>query len=173
MLYRYRMKQLLLIRHAKSSWDSLGLSDHDRPLNDRGERDAPAMAAALSQRGVQPDGIVSSTALRAITTARVLADGLGYPSEEIRETSGLYLASARRILQEVQKLDEEWDTAMLFGHNPGMHDAADMIAGDAGIDHFPTLAVARIELDVDYWGEVEAGSGLLLELLTPRVLRST
>lgn len=164
------MKQLLLIRHAKSSWDFPGASDHDRPLNDRGERDVPNMGAALAQRGVSPDAIVTSTANRAKTTAGMIAEELGFPAASIREERDLYLASPQTILRFVQQIDESCGTALLFGHNPGMHDAVEMICGGS-VDQFPTLAVARIELDVDYWGEVDSGTGLLLELLTPRALK--
>ncbi|MDF1861491.1 MAG: histidine phosphatase family protein [Verrucomicrobiales bacterium] len=165
------MKQLLLIRHAKSSWDFPGASDHDRPLNERGGSDAPKMGAALAQRGVSPDAIVTSTANRAKTTAGIIAEGLGFSSSSIREERDLYLASPQAILRVVQQIDESCETALLFGHNPGMHDAVEMICG-APVDHFPTLAVARIELDIDYWGEVDSGTGLLLELLTPRALKT-
>lgn len=129
------------------------------------------MATALSQRGVAPDSIVSSTANRAATTARVLADGLGFSPDKIVFTEELYHASPKTILRVVQQLDESVGTALLFGHNPGMHDAADMFSGDQGVDYFPTLAVARLELDIDYWGEAEPGCGLLLELLTPKNLK--
>lgn len=130
------------------------------------------MAAALSQRGVSPDSIVSSTANRAATTARVIAEGLGFSPENIRYENDLYLASPKTILHFVQQLDESAETALLFGHNPGMHEAAEMFAGDRGVDSFPTLAVARFELDIEYWGEAEPGCGLLLELLTPKNLEN-
>lgn len=165
------MKNLLLIRHAKSSWDFPGASDHDRPLNQRGERDVPGMAAALSQRGVRPDQIVTSTANRARTTAAMIAESMGFPTDAIREEQDLYLASPMTILRIVQQLDENSSTALVFGHNPGMHDATEMICGTS-IDHFPTLSVARIELELDYWGEVDAESGLLLEHLYPKMLQT-
>lgn len=166
------MKNLLLIRHAKSSWDHPGLSDHDRPLNARGERDAPQMAAALSGRGIAPDAIVSSTAVRAATTARVIAGGFGFSEDRIQYTGDLFHASPQTILQVVQQLDESTGTALLFGHNPGMHDAADMFSGDQGVDMFPTLGVARFELEIDYWGEASPGCGFLVELLTPKNLKN-
>ncbi len=166
------MKQLLLIRHGKSSWDLPGRSDHDRPLNDRGERDAPSMAAALQQRGVKPDQIVTSTALRARTTALMIAEGMRYPPAQIIEVSDLYLASPRTILTQVQQLDESHETVLIFGHNPGMHEAVVQLTNDISVQEFPTLATARIEFDLDYWGEVEWGTGLLLELLTPKSLKT-
>lgn len=165
------MKQLLLIRHGKSAWDVPGADDHARPLNDRGERDAPNMAAALRQRGVSPDAILSSTAVRAISTAKLLSQGLGFAESQIVQDDGLYLAPPARIIQSVQQCDESAKTLLVFGHNPGMHEAAIMLTQDPALQTFPTLCVARIEFDVDYWGEVEAGGGLLLETFSPKTLR--
>lgn len=164
------MKQLFLIRHAKSSWDVPSISDHDRPLNGRGERDAPRMAAALKQRELMPDQILSSTALRALNTASIIAQELGYSSSNIQTESDLYLASARTILTCVQKLDEELSTVFVFGHNPGMHEAAMRLTSDLRLSEFPTLAVARIEFDLEFWGEVDWNTGRLVELLIPRAL---
>lgn len=162
------MKQLLLIRHGKSDWDHPGLSDHDRVLNDRGLRDAPLMAAALQRRGILPDLIVTSTATRAATTAAMIAEGLGYPAEQLVKVPDLYLAPPRTILRVVQGLEESAGTVLMFGHNPGMHEAVNLFCEAAGLEDFPTLAIARIELGSDHWGEVEWGGGLLQEYLTPR-----
>ena len=164
------MKQLLLIRHGKSDWDHPGLADHDRPLNARGLRDVPKMSAALIQRAVKPDLVVSSTAVRAATTARMIAGAMGYPLEDIIEVPGLYLAPPGVILRAVQQLDESAGTVMLFGHNPGMHEAVNAFSGDGQVTDFPTLAVARIEFEVEHWGLVEWGSGQLVDLITPRHL---
>jgi phosphohistidine phosphatase len=164
------MKQLLLIRHGKSDWDHPGLSDHDRPLNDRGRRDCPRMAEALKSRGVAPDLIVTSTAVRAATTAEAIAGGLGVDPAAIVKRSELYLAPPQVILRVIQGLDESAETVLVFGHNPGMHETVERLCGGEGVDEFPTLAVARIELEVDHWGEVEWGDGLLIERLIPRGL---
>lgn len=165
------MKTLLLIRHAKSSWDLPGRSDHDRPLNERGNRDGPAMSAALAQRGVRPQRILCSTAVRARETAAHLVDGLGIPPGEVEYSGDLYLASSRKILRCAAAIDESVDSAMLVGHNPGMQDAVERLCGEGSVDRFPTLSVARIELAIDFWGAVEPGSGTLVEHLTPRDLR--
>lgn len=166
------MKQLLLIRHGKSAWDIPGVNDHDRTLNGRGERDAPLMAAALQQRGVSPDAIFTSTAVRAETTARLIADGLGFSASQITTNQDLYLASPRTIISVIQQCDESVDTLLVFGHNPGMHDATDLISNAAGANSFPTLAVARFEMTVDHWGEVDARTGLLLETFSPKTLQN-
>ena len=162
------MKQLLLIRHGKSAWDTPGLSDHDRTLNGRGEHDAPRMAAALKERGVSPDAIMTSTAVRAVSTARLVAEGLGFSVSQIITNPDLYLASPRAIINVVQHCDESVETLFVFGHNPGMHDAADLISNAAGVESFSTLAVARFELDVEHWGELDARTGLLLESFSPK-----
>lgn len=164
------MKELLLARHAKSSWDLSGLSDHDRPLNERGERDLPAIAAALKQRGVVPELVLSSTATRARDTARGLGEGLGLDEENLSLSPDLYLASPGAILRHIQSLDESLSSVLLVGHNPGMHEAVALLCPGEGVDHFPTLAVARLELDVEFWGEVDRGTGFLVELLTPKTL---
>ncbi|HRQ88052.1 MAG TPA: histidine phosphatase family protein [Bacteroidia bacterium] len=164
------MKQLFLIRHGKSDWDHPGLSDHDRTLNDRGRRDAPRIAAALAQRGVAPDAVLTSTAVRAATTAAAVATGLGLPPDRVEPLPELYLAPPATILRVVQGMDEAAGTAMVFGHNPGMHEAVNGFDRAMGVDAFPTLAVARLEFAVDYWGEIEWGTGTLVELILPREL---
>ena len=164
------MKQLLLIRHGKSDWDHPGLTDHDRPLNDRGLRDAPRIATALIGRGVRPDLIVSSTAVRALTTAQLIAGKMGYPPENILEAPALYLAPPGVILRAIQQLDEAAGTVMIFGHNPGMHEAVYAFAAGEEVADFPTLAVARIEISAEHWGSVEWDSARLLELRIPRGL---
>ncbi|MEX2580683.1 MAG: histidine phosphatase family protein [Verrucomicrobiales bacterium] len=165
------MKQLLLIRHGKSSWDFPGTPDRDRPLNQRGRKDAPKMAAALGERGVVPGAIVSSSAARASSTASMIAEGVGFPAGRIVFDESVYLASPRTLLKVIQQLDESVDTALIFGHNPGMHDTVDLLTGDDVVEKFPTLGVARLELDVDHWGEVDEGCGSLVELLTPKNLK--
>ena len=164
------MKHLLLIRHGKSDWDHPGLTDHDRPLNDRGLRDAPRIASALIGRGVRPDLIVSSTAVRALTTAQLLAGKMGYPPGNILEVPALYLAPPGVILRAIQQLDEAAGTVMIFGHNPGMHEAVAAFAAGEEVADFPTLAVARIEISAEHWGSVEWDSARLLELIIPRGL---
>ncbi|MBL9151659.1 MAG: histidine phosphatase family protein [Verrucomicrobiales bacterium] len=169
------MKELTLIRHAKSDWADAGLDDHDRPLNDRGRRDAPRMAAALAARGLRPDLMVTSTALRAETTARLVADGLEFPAGAIRREAGLYLARPDEILRVVQGLEETAGSAVLFGHNPGIHEAAYLLLKPADavvLTDFPTCAVARIRLPDAFWGAVGYGQGELVDFLFPKGLEA-
>lgn len=148
------MKTLFLIRHAKSSWAEPGLPDHDRALNDRGRRDAPEMGRRLELRGVEPDLIVSSTALRARTTARLMADELGVAPDRIVHDERVYASSVDRLLYLLQELDEKLDCVLLVGHNPEMTELARHFS-DA-IPDMPTCAVAEFRFDADTWADIGA-----------------
>jgi phosphohistidine phosphatase len=158
------MRILTLVRHAKSSWDAPGLTDFERPLNTRGRRDAPAMAARLAGLGVRPDRLLSSPALRAITTARLFAPALGIAPESITLDSRIYDATAETLLAVVQEQPAEVRELMLFGHNPGLSALAASLIGEP-FNEMPTCAAARIGFDVKSWHQVrpEAGKMLLLE----------
>ncbi|NNE93654.1 MAG: phosphohistidine phosphatase [Verrucomicrobiales bacterium] len=167
------MKTLTIVRHAKSSWDNHSLNDHDRPLNDRGFRAAPLVGKALKERDVSPDVILSSTALRAWTTAKIIAGEIGYPEEKIITTEEIYLASTRTLLNLLtREIDEAHESAMIFGHNPGFHDLTNTLLEDEYVESFPTCAVARIRLPIDHWGEISGGEGELVEHFTPKSLKS-
>lgn len=157
------MKTLLLARHAKSDWSIHGLSDHERPLNGRGRSDAPAMARRLVEEGITLGRIVSSTAVRAHSTADEHASVHGIP---VVEEPALYAASARTILEVASAIPDDVEVAMLVGHNPGMHDAVAELTG--AFVEFPTCAVAECAVDVGSWSELIEGSGRMLRLRTPR-----
>ncbi|MFF2496495.1 SixA phosphatase family protein [Agromyces sp. NPDC058064] len=160
------MKTLYLVRHAKSDWGDPMLDDHERPLNDRGLRDAPAMGHRLAERGVAPDRIVTSTAVRARSTARLLARVLGIGDDHVVELDELYAASGRGILNVAADLDDELGVAMLVGHNPGMSDAVGELTGEWV--ELPTCAVVECRVDVDSWAELVEGTGELLAVDTPK-----
>lgn len=160
------MKTLYLVRHAKSDWGDPLLDDHERPLNERGLRDAPAMGHRLAERGVQPDRIVTSTAVRARSTARLLARVLGIGDDHVVELDTLYAASGRGILNVAAELDDELGVAMLVGHNPGMSDAVGELTGEWV--ELPTCAVVECRVDVDSWAELVEGTGELLAVDTPK-----
>ena len=157
------MKTLLLARHAKSEWGIHGLSDHDRPLNGRGRRDAPAMARRLVDEGVAVERVVSSTATRARATADEYASAFDL---RVVEEPALYAASTRTILEVAAALPDDVEVAMLVGHNPGMTDATAELTGS--FVEFPTCAVAECAVDVGSWAELIEGSGRMLRLRTPR-----
>ena len=144
------MRNLFLVRHAKSSWDNPALRDHDRPLNKRGLHDAPRMAKLLKKLGVQPDLLVSSTANRAFTTARFIAEGLGYPEDAIIRKSEIYEAYPSMILRVISSLPDDKHTVFLFGHNPTFTDVANNFT-DNYIDNVPTCGVVHIESSASSW----------------------
>lgn len=158
-------RTLILVRHAKSSWKNPGLDDHDRPLNKRGKRDAPNMGYRLAQLGPHPQLIVSSSAKRAVKTARKIAVQLGYERRSIQVTSEIYHASARELLATARRFDPDFDCIMMVGHNPGLTDFLELLTG-AGIDNIPTCGVAVIALPD--WRACARGGGELLRFDTPK-----
>ncbi|MEQ8715152.1 MAG: histidine phosphatase family protein [Cyclobacteriaceae bacterium] len=161
------MKTLILVRHAKSSWDYPQLSDFDRPLNGRGKRDAPRMGRYLAERDIHADLIVSSPANRAITTARTIQEYLVSPMPRIAEEPSLYHASAATILRVVQAQPDDVNSLMIFGHNPGFTDCANQLSGSY-IENIPTCGVVGIEFDVNSWPVVEFGTGHQLYFHFPK-----
>lgn len=139
------MTTLTLVRHAKSDWGSPGLDDHDRPLNERGQRDAPAMAQRLAASGTPVERLLASTALRARTTAAACGAALGR-EPELRDE--LYGASARALLDAAA--GSGVSSVLIVAHDPGMTVLAERLSG-GGIAHMPTCAVATFTWSTDDW----------------------
>lgn len=150
------MRRLTLLRHAKSSWEDPELDDFDRPLNPRGLRALPDMGRRLARRGDRPDLIVSSPALRAISTARGIAREIGYRDDRILQTQDLYLASAAGILTVLKGVDDRHGHAMIVGHNPGFTDLANRL-GEIRIDNMPTASMLCVDFPQDHWSDIEPG----------------
>lgn len=148
------MKNLVIIRHAKSSWDNPSLDDHERPLAERGLRDAPKMANRLKQVEILPDAMISSDAERAKSTAIITAEKLDFPVHKIRFTPNLFHASASTILSEIRKTDDSVKTLFVFGHNPGQNDLIWKLGGE--IDNLPTAGQFGFKFNVENWSEVES-----------------
>jgi phosphohistidine phosphatase len=146
------LKTLFLIRHAKSSWDEPQLADNERPLNDRGRRDARKMSMIVAKRHVRPDAILSSPAVRARTTAETFAGALGFAVREVALLDCLYAASASAVLDVVQSLSDRVKTAMVFGHNPGFTDLANRLS--PGIGEMPTCAVLELAFGTKSWSAI-------------------
>jgi phosphohistidine phosphatase len=144
------MKTLTLVRHAKSSWKDTSLADRDRPLNKRGERDAPEMGRRIAAAGIRPSLIVSSPAVRAWTTARIIADAIGYPREFLQRDKSLYLASVNTLLDVIVAQDNGFNSLMLVGHNPGFTDFANYLVPGL-TNNIPTAGVVSVQLDTDDW----------------------
>lgn len=161
------MKKLVLIRHAKSSWEDPDLDDSERPLNKRGKKDVPIMAGRLRALEMFPDLFLSSPAVRALTTARAIAEGIDYPQESIVENEEIYLADVPELLSVVGAIDDGNDLVFLVGHNPGLTDLANHL-GDTPVDNIPTCGICSLEFDVPSWKEVPAGHGTLVVFDYPK-----
>lgn len=154
------MKQLLIIRHAKSSWDNLDLSDFERPLNNRGQQDALLMVDVLKGYNLKLDKIYSSSATRAKMTIEILAKGLGIHLENVKFVDELYNASRKDLLNFIRQLDDNLNSVAIVGHNPGLTDLTHYLLYD--FDHeLPTTATVLIELDIDTWSSTKSGTGTL------------
>ncbi len=164
------MKTLYINRHAKSSWANMGMADFDRPLNNRGENDAPMMGKRLKEKGIIPDFVLSSPANRAITTARTIATEIGYSLENIKEDRNIYHASEVSILEIIKQQDDEIASLMIFGHNPGFTDLASILSG-RWFDNIPTCGIVALKFEVSKWSEVSAGNGEILFFDYPKNIR--
>lgn len=160
------MKRITLIRHAKSSWSNGDLSDHERPLDNRGERECSEMGRWLASIDFAPDLVISSDASRALRTARIIIAELG-SKPALRIDPRLYLSGTRELFGLIGELDEELHHVSLVGHNPGFTDLANILGG-AGIDNVPTCGVVRLELDVDAWSDIDRDCGRLIDFDYPK-----
>ncbi len=171
------MKTLLLLRHAKSSWDDPSLEDFDRPLAPRGEKAAPLMARYLRKMGLRPDLVLCSPALRARQTWSLVARSLD-SKIEVKDMRGLYLSSPGRLLDAVRRAPNAASCVMLVGHNPGMENLAMALAGPSSDPpalaklhaKFPTAALAEIEFEVAAWTNLARGEGCLKRFIRPQDL---
>lgn len=161
------MKTLYLLRHAKSSWDDPELKDFERPLSKRGRTDVPAMGERFQQRGDALQCIISSPAVRAKTTAKLFADAIAYPQDEIASNPELYFAGSGMFLKAASLLDDSCSEAMLVGHNPAITDFANLMA-DAGIENIPTCGLVKMTLNIDDWSDIEPGTATLVEFDYPK-----
>lgn len=144
------MKQLLIIRHAKSSWAAGDQDDFERPLNDRGHRDAPLMAERLVDKKIKIDALISSPAKRALTTAGYFAKAYHIPKKEILLFKQLYHAAPATFFEVISKTDNAIDTAALFSHNPGITAFVNELT-PTQIDHMPTCAIFAVKADIKDW----------------------
>jgi phosphohistidine phosphatase len=150
-------KQLLLIRHAKSDWGNAGLRDFDRPLNKRGRNNAPEMAARMVKQDIFPEHIISSPALRAITTAGFFAQAWKIPIKEIQLEPSIYEAGIKSLMVVINNLPNQFNRVALFGHNPGLTDLTNYF--DGHLDNMPTCSVVLIEFPFDDWAMISAATG--------------
>jgi len=162
------VKRIYLLRHGKSDWGADYGSDHDRPLKDRGVRAARLIGSFLTDTEPEPDLVVSSSAVRALTTARLAAESGGWGCE-IRTEAGLYGAGRGQVLETIRALDSDVDSVLLAGHEPTTSEVAGSLIGSASI-RFPTAALACIDVAAVSWRAIEYGRGTLVWFVTPKLL---
>ncbi len=152
------IKQLIVIRHAKSSWEDPGLKDIDRPLNPRGQRDAPVMGGVLRDAGRVPDVLLCSPAVRARMTARAIAAAAGLSDDRIQVADRLYGFGLDGLLKVIEALEARWDRVALIGHNPDLTALVEYLTGERVV-HLPTCSLTGIEWAVDDWEHLMPGAG--------------
>jgi phosphohistidine phosphatase len=167
------MKTLFLLRHAKSSWDDPGLADHERPLAPRGTRATKAIAAHLRDEGVAPDLVLSSSSRRTRETLDGIAAALG-DDVAVKIERDLYVASSDRLLERLRAVDDDFDSVMLIGHNPGVEQLALRLAGESEKcaemrRKYPTAALATLEFS-GKWKDLEPGNAELVDFVKPKQL---
>jgi phosphohistidine phosphatase len=146
------MKSVLVLRHAKSSWNHPDLADHDRPLNKRGKRDAPLMGRLLKREDLVPDLIICSTAKRAHATAEAVAKASGYKGKIVLNKS-LYAAGPEAYLRVIHDLSDEYVRMLIVGHNPGLEELVELLTGE--IHLMPTCSLANVKFRVDKWSDID------------------
>ncbi|KFB09518.1 SixA phosphatase family protein [Nitratireductor basaltis] len=171
------MRELYLLRHAKSSWDDPALADHDRPLSGRGERAAPLMGRYMAEQGLFPDHVLVSPARRTRRTWKLLASELGQGYSEAEFHDDIYNASADRLLTLLRQVPDDVARVLLVGHNPGLEDLASSLAdedsdADAAArmrEKYPTAALACFEVQ-EQWSALDHGTACLTRFVVPRAL---
>lgn len=160
------MKTLLILRHAKSSWDNPLLNDRDRPLNARGLKTAPLMGQLILHKKLLPDVILSSPAMRAIHTAKLIAQSAGY-SKKIQTIAEFYPGNPSNYVETLSREKTESATIMIVGHNPGLELLLEHLTDRK--EHLPTGALAQIQLPIEHWSRLTLKTkGLLVDVLRPK-----
>lgn len=156
------MKTLLLMRHAKSSWKDQEMADHERPLNKRGQGDAPKMGALLKEKELIPQRILCSTALRARSTAEAINEATGC-KDQVDYLDSFYLAEPAAYLDGLRVLPEDVERVLVIGHNPGLETLLHLISGR--IESLATSSVAYLALPIKTWQELDTNTqGELVQL---------
>ena len=161
------MKTLVLIRHAKSSWNHPGLDDFERPLNKRGRRDAPFMGNLLKEKKFYPDVIIASPAVRAADTSRFISEAISYPPALIRFNESIYEADVTTLSAIIRDMENTLEHLVLVGHNPSISSLANLVAPDS-VNHMPTCAAHWTELDIATWKDFSVDCGRLVYFEYPK-----
>lgn len=162
------MKTLILVRHAKSSWADPGQNDVDRPLNERGRKDAPEMATRLLKRIPQIDAFISSNAKRARKTAAFFAEAYGLEKEAVQLIPSLYMAGIPEFLEQLTRLPDSVQTAALFSHNYGITAFANTLTA-VRVDNMPTCSIYAVRFECEHWAEIETAAATFLFFDYPKL----
>lgn len=150
------MKTIILVRHAKSSWDDFSLKDEDRPLTDRGRKNAPEMAKRMIKKKIPIDAILSSPAKRAKSTAEYFAKEYDLPKKKIKLIPELYMAGSDAFINTIRDAPKKADAIAIFSHNDGITQFANELS-EARVDNMPTCSVFAVKADIDNWDQFEPG----------------
>lgn len=162
------MKTIIVIRHAKSSWANIGEKDFDRPLNERGKKEAVEMAEKLIAANVPVDAFVSSSAKRARKTAKAFVEEYGKTKEDIVQVPGLYNAPAEVFYETIYSLNNAYDSVALFAHNPGITDFVNSLCDDETINEMPTCGVFAVQTPITDWTQFKEASKQFLFFRHPK-----
>lgn len=162
-----RSRILFLVRHAKSSWKNITLADHDRPLKKRGYKNAILMGRRLIRRSQRPDLITSSSAVRALVTAEILAPYLDIDPDNVIIDPSIYGSGGRKMMNIIERFDDRFAEVMLVGHNPGITRLASRLT-DHPIANVPTCGIVVIRFETDQWATVGRAPATLLEFDYPK-----
>ena len=162
------MKTIYLIRHAKSDWNHIGLTDFDRPLNARGKKDAPMMGQKLKELHVEPDIIISSPAARAKNTIQVIGNQLNYSPDNIVYDNSIYHSSVENLIEVLNVIDNAQSTVILVGHNPGITFLSNYLTNDY-LDNIVTCGIVKIEIDINDWNHIVEGIGRKIFYIYPKL----
>lgn len=154
------MRRITLLRHAKSDWSTPSKNDFDRPLNQRGESNGKLIGTRLKNSGVRPSLIISSDAVRAMATARLIAQNIGYPIEFIQPDHDLYLASPASIIDVLEREGKNYNDVMVVGHNPGLTELSNSLC-NTRIDNIPTCGVFAVDIEISSWADLVNTQGTL------------
>ena len=166
------MKQLFVIRHAKSDWGDFTVPDFDRPLNERGKADAPVMAKRLLAKNIKIDAFVSSPAKRAKKTCKLFCNEYAVKEDKIIFIEKLYLAHAEIFFEKIKELDNKYDHVAIFSHNPGITDFANRLCESVHIDEMPTCSIFAIESNITNWKDFKEAENKFLFFDFPKQLSS-
>jgi phosphohistidine phosphatase len=166
------MKQLYIIRHAKSSWGDFTLPDFERPLNERGKTDAPVMAKRLLAKKIKIDAFVSSPAKRAKKTCKLFCHEFDVKEDKIILIDNLYQAHAEMFFEIVKGLDNKYEHVAIFAHNPGITEFANRLCKKVKIDDMPTCSIFAVQTDIKHWSDLKDAENEFLFFDYPKQLSS-